>query len=215
MNLNLFTTSPEPSTEPLSQGAFILRQFAIAQAETLLENIDAIATQSPFRQMQASRGYTMSVAITNCGIAGWMSDHQGYRYSTIDPLAQQVWPVMPEAFRNLAQAAAREVGFADFQPDVCLINRYPVGAKMGLHQDRDERDLGVPIVSISLGLPATFLWGGLQRSDKVVKVLLQHGDVVVWGGASRLRFHGITPLKAGTHPFLGEQRINLTFRQAL
>lgn len=215
MNLDLFTTSPEPSIEYLSRGAFILRQFATAQAETLLENIEAIATQAPFRQMQTSRGYTMSVAITNCGAAGWMSDRKGYRYSKLDSLTHQAWPVMPEAFRNLAQAAALTAGFADFQPDVCLINHYPVGAKMGLHQDRDERDLSAPIVSISLGLPATFLWGGLQRSDKAVKVLLQHGDVVVWGGASRLRFHGIAPLKAGTHPFLGEQRINLTFRQAL
>ncbi|MFZ1389111.1 MAG: DNA oxidative demethylase AlkB [Thiolinea sp.] len=215
MNLDLFTTSPEPSTESLSQDAFILRQFATAQAETLLENIDAITVQSPFRQMQTSRGYTMSVAITNCGAGGWISDSKGYRYSRADPLTHQAWPVMPEAFRNLAQAAAQAAGFAGFQPDVCLINRYPVGAKMGLHQDRDERDLRAPIVSISLGLPATFLWGGLQRSDKVERVLLQHGDVVVWGGASRLRFHGIAPLKAGRHPLLGEQRINLTFRQAL
>lgn len=165
--------------------------------------------------MQTPGSYTMSVAMTNCGTAGWITDRKGYRYSTTDPLSGQAWPAMPADFRRLAQAAALAAGFPAFQPDACLINRYPVGAKMALHQDRDERDLTAPIVSVSLGVPATFLWGGLQRSDKAVKVPLLHGDVVVWGGAARLVFHGIAPLKAAQHPRLGEERINLTFRQAL
>ncbi|MDQ5766970.1 DNA oxidative demethylase AlkB [Thiothrix subterranea] len=215
MNLDLFNTPPEPWAEPLSPGALILRQYATAHTDSLLAGIHAIAAQAPFRQMQTPGGYTMSVAMTNCGTAGWITDRKGYRYSTTDPLSGQAWPAMPADFRSLAQAAALAAGFPAFQPDACLINRYPVGAKMALHQDRDERDLTAPIVSVSLGLPATFLWGGLQRSDKAVKVPLLHGDVVVWGGAARLVFHGIAPLKAGQHPLLGEARINLTFRQAL
>ena len=212
--LDLFADTP-PWQEPLAPGAIILRRYARERAPALLQAISEIACRSPFRQMVTPGGYTMSVAMTNCGIAGWITDRKGYRYSTTDPLSGQAWPAMPADFRSLAQAAALAAGFPAFQPDACLINRYPVGAKMALHQDRDERDLIAPIVSVSLGLPATFLWGGLQRSDKALKVPLLHGDVVVWGGAARLVFHGIAPLKAGQHPLLGEARINLTFRQAL
>ncbi|MBJ6611338.1 MAG: DNA oxidative demethylase AlkB [Candidatus Thiothrix moscowensis] len=215
MNLDLFNTPPEPWTEPLSPGALVLRQYAAAHTDSLLAGIHAIAAQAPSRHMQTPGGHTMSVAMTNCGKAGWITDRKGYRYSTIDPLSGQAWPAMPADFRSLAQAAALAAGFPAFQPDACLINRYPVGAKMALHQDRDECDLTAPIVSVSLGLPATFLWGGLQRNDKVVKVPLLHGDVVVWGGEARLVFHGIAPLKSGQHPLLGEERLNLTFRQAL
>lgn len=215
MNLDFFNTPPEPWTEPLSPGALVLRQYAATHTDSLLVSIHAIAAQAPFRHMQTPGGYTMSVAMTNCGTAGWITDRKGYRYSTTDPLSGQAWPAMPSDFRSLAQAAALAAGFPAFQPDACLINRYPVGAKMALHQDRDERDLTAPIVSVSLGLPATFLWGGLQRSDKAAKVPLLHGDVVVWGGEARLVFHGIAPLKTGQHPLLGEVRINLTFRQAL
>ncbi|MGF1547451.1 MAG: DNA oxidative demethylase AlkB [Thiotrichales bacterium] len=215
MNLDLFNTPPEPWTEPLSPGAMVLRQYAAAHTDSLLAGIHAIAAQAPFRCMQTPGGYTLSVAMTNGGTAGWITDRKGYRYSTTDPLSGQTWPALPAAFRSLAQAAARAAGFPAFQPDACLINRYQVGAKMALHQDRDERDLTAPIVSVSLGVPATFLWGGLQRSDKAVKVPLLHGDVVVWGGTARLVFHGIAPLKAAHHPLLGEARINLTFRQAL
>ena len=156
----------------------------------------------------------MSVALTTCGSRGWVSDQHGYRYSTTDPMNGQAWPAMPDALRDLAQQAATVAGFSDFEPDACLINRYVPGSKMSLHQDKDERDLRQPIVSVSLGIPATFLFGGLQRKDPTVRVRLTHGDVVVWGGVDRLRFHGIVPLKDNTHPLLGAQRFNLTFRKA-
>lgn len=205
----------EPWVETLSSGAVVLRQYAAAHTDTLLAGIAAVTAYAPLRHMQTPSGHSMSVAMTNCGRVGWIADRKGYRYSPLDPLTQQPWLPIPEAFMSLAKAAAREAGFANFQPDACLINRYQVGAKMALHQDRDERDCSAPIVSVSLGLPATFLWGGLQRQDKPVKVPLQHGDVVVWGGESRLVFHGIAPLKQGWHPLLGDTRWNLTLRQAL
>jgi alkylated DNA repair protein (DNA oxidative demethylase) len=159
-------------------------------------------------------GYTMSVAMTNCGQLGWTTNDRGYLYSPEDPLTQRRWPPMPGAFATLCQDAATAVGYADFQPDACLINRYGVGAKLSLHQDKDEADLRAPIVSVSLGLPAVFQFGGLKRSDPLKRLLLEHGDVVVWGGASRLFYHGIQPLKPGVHPLTGEYRYNLTFRQA-
>ncbi|RYF53932.1 MAG: alpha-ketoglutarate-dependent dioxygenase AlkB, partial [Comamonadaceae bacterium] len=101
-----------------------------------------------------------------------------------------------------------------FVPDACLINRYAPGTRLSLHQDRDERDLQAPIVSVSLGLPATFLWGGHDRAEKAMHVPLAHGDVVVWGGADRLRLHGVAPVSQGVHPLTGPWRINLTFRKA-
>ena len=156
----------------------------------------------------------MSVAMTNCGELGWVTDRSGYRYTHIDPETGLPWPEMPTAFQELAVRAAAEAGFASFDPDSCLINRYEPGAKMSLHQDRNERDLGHPIVSVSLGLPATFLFGGLERADKTQRVRIVHGDVIVWGGAARLRFHGIAPLKDGLHGSVGAVRYNLTFRNA-
>lgn len=156
----------------------------------------------------------MSVAMTNCGAAGWVTDRCGYRYERIDPDTGNSWPVMPPVFASLARAAAAAAGFAEFTPDACLINRYQPGARMSLHQDRNERDLGAPIVSVSLGLPAIFLWGGSTRAARPVRVPLMHGDVVVWGGADRLRFHGILALASGTHPLTGAARYNLTFRKA-
>ena len=156
----------------------------------------------------------MSVAMTNCGDLGWVTDQQGYRYQPISPETLRQWPAMPDLFRTLAIHAAREAGFSDFMPDACLINRYQIGAKMSLHQDKDEEDFGQPIVSISLGLPAVFQFGGLERSDKTQRVNLPHGDIVVWGGPARLRYHGILPLKAGEHPLTGQYRFNLTFRKA-
>jgi len=170
--------------------------------------------RAPLRHMVTSRGFHMSVAMTNAGPRGWVSDRRGYRYSAVDPETQQPWPDLPAALRTLAQSAALAAGFPDFQPDACLINRYVPGARMSLHQDRDEADFSQPIVSVSLGLPATFQLGGLQRQDKTQRISLEHGDVLVWGGPARLRFHGVLPLKAGVHPLLGEQRINLTFRRA-
>lgn len=214
MTLDLFTHT-QTWSEVLSDNAIILRQFAIADANILLSEIAHISSQSPFRQMQTLDGFTMSAAMTACGVVGWISDRKGYRYSSVDPLIETAWPALPLAFKQLAQRAAMEAGFISFEPDVCLINRYTIGAKMSLHQDRDELDFNTPIVSISLGLPATFLWGGLKRSDTVKRVTLQHGDVVVWGGTARLHFHGIAAIQAGHHPLVGEQRINLTFRKAL
>lgn len=215
MTLDLFAADDEPQrVEAFGPQSFVLRGFARADSDALLSAIASIEHQAPFRHMVTPGGFVMSAALTACGSRGWVSDQHGYRYSTTDPLSGQAWPVMPDTLRSLAQQAAITTGFPDFDPDACLINRYVPGSKMSLHQDKDERDLRQPIVSVSLGIPATFLFGGLKRKDPTVRVPLKHGDVVVWGGVDRLRFHGIVPLKDGTHPQLGAQRINLTFRKA-
>lgn len=211
--LDLFADA-EPWQEPLAPGAFILRRFAVEGAGGLMQGIEQVADAAPFRQMVTPGGYTMSVAMTNCGELGWTTNQMGYLYSPIDPLTDNRWPPMPEAFTALCHAAASAAGYPDFQPDACLINRYGVGAKLSLHQDKDEADLRAPIVSVSLGLPAVFQFGGLRRNDPQKRLLLEHGDVVVWGGPSRLFYHGIQPLKPGTHPLTGDYRYNLTFRQA-
>ena len=201
--------------EPIAPGAVILHGFASERAGALLEAVSQVAQQSAFRHMQTPGGYTMSVAMTCCGPWGWVSDTRGYRYSQIDPETQKPWPAMPGALATLARAAAVAAGFAGFEPDACLINRYVPGARLSLHQDRDERDRGQPIVSVSLGLPAIFQFGGLIRSNRPQRYRLLHGDVVVWGGPSRLAYHGVAPLAVGTHPATGETRINLTFRKAM
>ncbi|WP_318362841.1 DNA oxidative demethylase AlkB [Enterobacter sp.] len=211
--LDLFADE-EPWQEPLAPGAVILRRFAVSEAQALLDGIAQVAAQSPFRHMITPGGYTMSVAMTNCGNLGWATNARGYLYATEDPLTQRPWPLMPEVFRALCDRAAQAAGYPDFTPDACLINRYAPGAKLSLHQDKDEPDLRAPIVSVSLGLPAVFQFGGLKRNDPVARVMLEQGDVVVWGGESRLFYHGILPLKAGQHPDTGEYRYNLTFRQA-
>ncbi|HHG8774192.1 TPA: DNA oxidative demethylase AlkB [Raoultella planticola] len=211
--LDLFADTP-PWREPLAPGATILRRFAHQRAPALLRAIDQVAARSPFRQMVTPGGYTMSVAMTNCGCLGWTTDMHGYLYAPDDPLTGQRWPAMPVIFRQLAAEAALACGYPCFTPDACLLNRYLPGAKLSLHQDKDERDLRAPIVSVSLGLPAVFQFGGLQRSDPLQRVLLEHGDVVVWGGESRLVYHGIQPLKEGDHPQTGACRYNLTFRLA-
>ncbi len=209
--LDLFADET-PWQEPLADGAVILRRFARADADELIKQIENVAQRSPFRQMVTPGGYTMSVAMTNCGERGWTTRQQGYLYSPDDPLTGQRWPAMPQAFRRLSAAASAAAGYRDFCPDACLINRYAPGAKLSLHQDKDEPDLRQPIVSVSLGLPAVFQFGGLKRNDPLVRIMLEHGDVVVWGGASRLFYHGILPLKPGHHPATGEARYNLTFR---
>jgi alkylated DNA repair protein (DNA oxidative demethylase) len=203
--------------EPLGEGpgALILRGAAVSRAEQLLAAVERVTAQSPFRQMTTPGGYRMSVAMTNCGTAGWVTDRRGYRYDPIDPLNGQPWPPLPPEFLALARESAVEAGFGEFCPDACLINRYEPATRLSLHQDRNERDFSAPIVSVSLGLPAVFLFGGQQRSDRPRRVLLQHGDVVVWGGPARLSFHGVMPLKDGHHPLLGRCRINLTLRKAL
>ncbi|HLH19016.1 MAG TPA: DNA oxidative demethylase AlkB [Bryobacteraceae bacterium] len=203
----------EPSREPLEEGAVLLRGFATAEAEALVAEVERIAGLAPFRHLVVPGGHTMSVAMTNCGRTGWVSDRSGYRYDPIDPASGKPWPPMPDAFFDLARRAAAECGFAQYDPDACLINRYAAGAKLGLHQDRDENDSWAPIVSVSLGLPAVFLWGGRRRSDPVRRMLLESGDVAVWGGPARFVYHGIAPLKAGQHPLTGDVRLNLTFRK--
>ena len=198
----------------LGEAAFLLRGFALADAPALLAGVDAIAQQAAFRHMITPGGFEMSVALTNSGTLGWTSDRHGYRYATQDPLTGKTWPSLPDVFLRLARNAAAEAGFPGFTPDACLINRYVPGARLSLHQDRDEQDYGAPIVSVSLGMPAMFLWGGHKRVDKTQRIPLFHGDVVVWGGPDRLRYHGVAPLKDVPHPLLGSQRINLTFRKA-
>ena len=198
----------------MADGATLLRGFARPVQHDLLGTLDAITAQAPFRHMSTPGGHEMSVAMTNCGNLGWITDRRGYRYDGDDPVSGQAWPEMPPVFRELAGQAAAQGGFAGFVPDACLINRYEPGARMSLHQDRDEADFAAPIVSVSLGLPAIFLFGGLKRADKPARYRLEHGDVVVWGGPSRLFFHGIAPLVDGEHALLGRKRINLTFRKA-
>ena len=199
----------------LGDRAVLLRAFARERAADLVAAVDAIAVISPFRHMVTPGGWAMSVALTNCGQFGWITDRSGYRYDTIDPATSRPWPAMPQAFSSLAVDAAAAAGFDDFCPDACLVNRYVPGARLSLHQDRNERDFEQPIVSVSLGLPAIFLWGGKKRADKVRRVPLVHGDVVVWGGSDRLTFHGVHSLAEGEHPLTGACRFNFTFRRAL
>jgi len=202
-----------PAREDIAPGAVLLRGFALAGESELIAALRDVIARAPFRHMVTPGGHTMSVAMSNCGAVGWVTDRRGYRYDANDPDSGQPWPAMPPCFRDLATRAASEAGFDGFAPDACLINRYVPGAKMSLHQDKDETDFAAPIVSVSLGLPATFLFGGMARSDKPRRYRLQHGDVVAWGGPSRLAYHGVAALPDGEHPLFGRQRINLTFRK--
>jgi alkylated DNA repair protein (DNA oxidative demethylase) len=208
--------SPDEETpwdEPIAPGAVLLRRYACAHAAKILAAVDTIAAAAPFRHLETPGGKRMSVAMTNCGTQGWISDRRGYRYGGQDPLSGHSWPAMPEIFLALAREAAARAGYPDFAPEACLINLYRPGARLTLHQDRDELDLRAPIVSVSLGLPAVFLFGSLQRADRPRRFPLVHGDVAVWGGPSRLAFHGIAPLGEGSHPATGASRVNLTFRK--
>ena len=216
MTFDLFDAldDAEPATEPLAEGAMVLRNFARPMECELLADVQAVIDVAPLRHLITPGGLRMSVAMTNCGALGWVSDRRGYRYDRVDPGRGAPWPAMPASFMRLAAQAASKAGFEGFVPDACLINRYVPGTRLSLHQDRDEQDYGAPIVSVSLGLPAVFLFGGLKRADKALRIQLRHGDVVVWGGQSRLRFHGVLPLADGEHALLGKQRINLTFRRA-
>jgi alkylated DNA repair protein (DNA oxidative demethylase) len=216
LTTDLFDGLPDlrPSREAIAEGAVLLRGFARPREDELIAALREIVAQAPFRHMMTPGGHQMSVAMTNCGDAGWVTDRSGYRYDGIDPESKKPWPPMPPSFLALAKQAALEAGFDNFATDACLINRYHPGARMSLHQDRDEGDFGAPIVSVSLGLPATFMFGGLKRSDKTQRYRLEHGDIAVWGGPARLAFHGVAPLADGEHAVLGRQRINLTFRKA-
>jgi alkylated DNA repair protein (DNA oxidative demethylase) len=192
----------------------LLRGFALKRVTALMAAIETIKAAAPFRHLVTPGGFRMSVAMTNCGSLGWVSDHRGYRYDACDPLSGRPWPAMPPVFLELARTAAQAGEFSGFTPDACLLNRYEPGARLTLHQDKDERDFSAPIVSVSLGLPAIFLFGGDSRKDKPRRIPLQHGDVVVWGGPARLHHHGVLALKDGHHELLGPQRLNLTFRRA-
>ena len=215
MTLSLFNEeNVEPRTESLAPGAYILRGFALRDEAAHIDALGEVVATAPFRHMTTPGGYRMSVAMTNCGSLGWITDQTGYRYTSIDPESGQKWPPMPAVFLALANDAAAEAGFPDFIPDACLINRYQTGARLSLHQDKDEKDFSAPIVSVSLGVPAVFLFGGLKRADKTMRVPVVHGDVIVWGGPARLRYHGVLALKKSHHRLLGEYRINLTFRKA-
>jgi alkylated DNA repair protein (DNA oxidative demethylase) len=210
---SLFDGALPPSREPLEEGAVLLRGFASAELDRLLDGIARVAEPAPFRHLVTPGGFTMSVAMTNCGRVGWVSDRSGYRYDPIDPLTGLQWPHMPEAFAKIAATAAAAAGFENYDPDACLINRYVAGSKLSLHQDRDEDDPWSPIVSVSLGLPGVFLWGGKRRKDPVRRLPLESGDVVVWGGPARFVYHGVAPLREGIHPLTGAIRLNLTFRK--
>lgn len=215
MTLDLFSdAAAEASQDSLGPGALVLRGFALDIERKVLTALRKVESTSPFRHMTTPGGYRMSVAMTNCGAAGWITDKSGYRYDAVDPITGNPWPSMPSVFSGLATLAAAEAGFAGFSPDACLVNRYEPGARLSLHQDKNERDFGQPIVSVSLGLPAIFLFGGANRSDKAHRIPLVHGDVVVWGGSTRLYYHGVMPLKEGCHSLMGRYRINLTFRRA-
>lgn len=205
--------APAPD-QRLGSAAWVLRGFALPFVRELLPAIEVIAATSPFRHMVTPGGFTMSVAMTNCGTLGWTTDRRGYRYTRVDPETGAPWPAMPGVFARLATQAAKAAGFHGFEPDACLVNRYVPGARLSLHQDRDERDFDAPIVSVSLGMQAVFLFGGHARTNPAARVTLHHGDVVAWGGEDRLRYHGILPLEDDPHPLLGSQRINFTFRKA-
>ncbi len=216
MTLNLFDDLADVETrqELLGPGATLLRAFALPEEAALLSAIRDVTARAPFRNMITPGGFRMSVAMTNCGALGWVTDRTGYRYDTGDPVSGLPWPQMPDAFLRLATSAAARAGFREYLPDACLINRYEPGARLSLHQDKNEQDYDQPIVSVSLGIPAVFLFGGLHRADKALRVKLAHGDVVVWGGPARLRYHGVLPLKEGSHQLVGDYRMNLTFRKA-
>jgi alkylated DNA repair protein (DNA oxidative demethylase) len=199
--------------EPLEEGAVLLRGFVTAEAAQLIQEVQRVAAAAPFRHLITPGGFTMSVAMTNCGRVGWVSDRNGYRYDPADPQSGALWPAMPATFLDVAMRAATEAGFANYDPDACLINRYVAGARLSLHQDKDENDRWSPIVSVSLGLPAVFLWGGKRRSDPVRRLPVENGDVAVWGGPARFVYHGVAPLRDGLHPLTGDVRFNLTFRK--
>lgn len=216
MTRSLFDEAPTPYTAPevIAPGAVLLRGFACDVAEALVQAAEQVIAAAPLRHLVTPGGRTMSVGMTNCGELGWVSDRTGYRYSATDPLSGRPWPPMPDCFLDVAVRAAAQAGFERFEPDACLINSYAPGARLSLHQDKDEGDMTAPIVSVSLGLPATFLFGTTRRSDRPARYRLVHGDVAVWGGQARLAYHGVAPLADGDHIRLGKRRINLTFRRA-
>jgi DNA oxidative demethylase len=197
----------------IAPGAVLMRAFGRADDVDILQAVESVIAQAPLRHLQTPGGYTMSIQTTRCGSMGWVSEPGGYRYAPSNPSTRAPWPAMPQCLLDFAVRAATEAGYPDFVPDSCMVNQYLPGNKLGLHQDRDERDLRAPVVSLSLGLPAIFLFGGLQRTGKTQRYRLAHGDVVVWGGPSRLAFHGVLPVADGDHALVGRRRVNVTFRK--
>ena len=215
MTFDLFDDAPPDSSATcIAPGAVLLHGFVRDQAASLLHTFEQITSQAPLRHLVTPGGHVMSVAMSNCGPLGWVSDRTGYRYDACDPTTGRPWPPLPDAWLDLARRAAAAAGYDNFKPSACLINAYKPGTKLSLHQDKDENDLRQPIVSVSLGLPAVFQFGSLRREDRPARWRLVHGDVVVWGGPSRLAFHGVLPLADGVHALTGQRRINLTFRCA-
>lgn len=217
MTADLFDILPDIHTQQirLGDGAVLLRGFVKDIEKSLVSELEEIVAQAPLRHMITPGGYRMSVAMTNCGSVGWVADRSGYRYDSLDPETGRTWPALPEAFLDVAREAAAHAGFESFLPDACLINSYEPGTRLSLHQDKNESDINAPIVSVSLGLPAVFLFGGTQRNNRPKRYRLEHGDIAIWGGPARLSFHGIAPITDGHHPILGSKRINLTFRKVL
>ena len=215
MTFDLFDDAPPASSATrIAPGAVVLHGFACDEAAALLQAVEEITVQAPLRHLLTPGGHVMSVAMSNCGPLGWVSDHSGYRYEACDPTTGQPWPPLPDAWLDLARRAAAQAGYDNFKPNACLINEYKPATKLSLHQDKDENEVRQPIVSVSLGLPAVFQFGTLRREDRPARWRLVHGDVVVWGGPSRLAFHGVLPLADGMHALTGQRRINLTFRCA-
>ncbi len=198
----------------ISPDAVLFKAALKPVASSLLEEIRTISGANPFRQRKTPGGQLMSAAMTNCGAWGWVTDADGYRYSDIEPETGRTWLPIPAVWIQWVNLFCQRAGLGTFNPDACLINRYAPGAGMGLHQDKDEKDLAIPIVSFSLGAPVLFRWGGLNRQEPVSEFLLEHGDVLVWGGADRMRFHGVKKLRRYQHPLTGHYRYNLTFRQS-
>jgi alkylated DNA repair protein (DNA oxidative demethylase) len=208
--MNLFTElETEPTYEEIAPGAALMRGLALADDRELFEAVERVIFSAPLRQMMTAGGQRMSIMGTDCGAVRWIAD----KYVGHDPLRPRRWPPMPPILNAFAIRCATRAGFPDFRPDACHVNRYQAGNRLGLHQDRNECDLTQPIVSVSFGLECVFLFGGLERGDPARHILLEHGDVIVWGGPSRMRFHGVQPLKPGSHPLTGPYRINLTFRK--
>lgn len=208
---------PETLRDPdLAEGLFLHRGAITPDDQTILvRDIAQVADFAPFRHPRTPGGHPTSAAMTNAGQAGWWSDRQGYRYLIHQPDSDRPWPSMPASFHAAVEVGTRGTPWPDFSPDACLINFYGAAAKMGLHQDKDERDFTQPIVTVSLGDAADFLVGGFARTDKTAVVRLHSGDVLVMGGPSRMRFHGVRRIHTGTSPLSAlHGRYSLTFRKA-
>jgi len=208
--MNLFSQLvAEPTHEEIFPGAVLMRSLALPQDNEFFTAAEAIIAARPLHHTTTPSGLPMGVMVTDCGDSRAFAN----RWDTANPERMRLWPPMPPLLRDFAIRCAVRSGFPQFRPDACHINRYQAGTKLGLHQDRHECDWTQPIVSLSFGLECIFLLGGLQRTDKPRRILLEHGDVIVWGGPSRMRFHGVQPLKPGHHPLTGPYRYNLTFRK--